>query len=439
MWIYVPGISTSSACAQADSDSISASNWQFQALEASCLWRGKLSPARNWFQRWKRVSCIQLLCGAMSEPSTAAHGVAAWMASLAESRVRLIPSQERSAAASTSATSGLPLDASSFKRAHGLSSSRMSPACSRRGMTKSLAPKGYGETFKSWVLRLRGGLFTASEVGASHERERIFILGVADRYSGNDPGSGIWWEGWRGQSSDGGGQVPGVGQADACDAGLQRSEQPGPLGERHRSEAHGSVAELRRAHVADVADTDIGIGKQHARSRDDTGDGAASDRERPYAEPSGSSRIVVDAVSGGHDGGADDHVRRSIERNAAEGSGGPDIGSMANPAVERGGELPIRSWRQDQADANADRPSLFPPGPAYLDAWREIIARAPELEPAVRRVADGMASRVDSLRMLGNGVVPLQAAYAIRTLATRLAGRGSAGATRLVRLMDLET
>ena len=42
------------------------------------------------------------------------------------------------------------------------------------------------------------------------------------------------------------------------------------------------------------------------------------------------------------------------------------------------------------------------------------------------------------LRMLGNGVHILQAAYAFRTLATRLAAR-SAGAAALVRLMNLSS
>lgn len=43
--------------------------------------------------------------------------------------------------------------------------------------------------------------------------------------------------------------------------------------------------------------------------------------------------------------------------------------------------------------------------------------------------------RADGLRMLGNAVVPLQAAYALRTLVARLAARGSPGADRLLRMM----
>ncbi|WP_249158669.1 hypothetical protein [Bradyrhizobium tropiciagri] len=86
-------------------------------------------------------------------------------------------------------------------------------------------------------------------------------------------------------------------------------------------------------------------------------------------------------------------------------------------------------------ECNARR-SLFPPAPNDIDGWRDILEFWPEFEPAVRRMADGMVGRVDQLRMLGNGVVPLQAAYAVRTLATRLARR-AAGAKRLVRMMEL--
>ncbi|MER8602816.1 hypothetical protein NKH48_03340 [Mesorhizobium sp. M1233] len=155
MWLYIPNTSTSSQSAPEEAASISASSWQFQALAVSCSWRGKPSPSRNWFQRWNKVSFIRLLCGAMPEPSTASAGVDAWMASLAASRARVIPLPGRRGEASTSATSGHQPAASSSKLAHGSSSSKTSAACSRRGMTTSLEPKEFGETFASWVSRLR--------------------------------------------------------------------------------------------------------------------------------------------------------------------------------------------------------------------------------------------------------------------------------------------
>jgi len=79
----------------------------------------------------------------------------------------------------------------------------------------------------------------------------------------------------------------------------------------------------------------------------------------------------------------------------------------------------------------------FPPGPADLDKWRDIIAVRPDLAPAVsqeeaeaqsklRGLADELdpwMDRVDRLRAGGNGVVPLQAAYGICLLAASLGSR----------------
>lgn len=155
MWLYIPSTSTSSLSAPEEPALISASSWQFRALEQSVWWRGKPSLSRHWFQRWKKVSFIQLLCGAMPEPSTAAHGVAQWTASLVASRASLTASPDESKAATTPVTSGQPLAASSSNQARGSSSSKMSAACSRRGLTKSLARSAYSETFQSLVSRLR--------------------------------------------------------------------------------------------------------------------------------------------------------------------------------------------------------------------------------------------------------------------------------------------
>ena len=62
----------------------------------------------------------------------------------------------------------------------------------------------------------------------------------------------------------------------------------------------------------------------------------------------------------------------------------------------------------------------FPPGPGDHEGWRDYLANAANLEPSVRRGADGLAHRVDRLRLCGNGVVPLVAAHAFRTLAVRV-------------------
>lgn len=75
--------------------------------------------------------------------------------------------------------------------------------------------------------------------------------------------------------------------------------------------------------------------------------------------------------------------------------------------------------------------ALFPPGPGDREAWERIVADdslaflRPAVEPGVRVLADGLAlvvdeSRADQLRGGGNGVVPLQAAFAFVARARRL-------------------
>ena len=154
MWLYVPGCEPS-ASAQAALVSTSDWNWQSQVLAQSATWRGKHSPPRTWLQRCNRVSWLQRLCGAMCEPSTADRGVASWMASLAGSHASPIAWPGEREASTTSATCGPTPVASSSSPAPDLSSLRTSPVCSRRGLTKSLEPSGFGVTYADWVTSLR--------------------------------------------------------------------------------------------------------------------------------------------------------------------------------------------------------------------------------------------------------------------------------------------
>ncbi|WP_084794816.1 DNA cytosine methyltransferase [Pseudoponticoccus marisrubri] len=80
--------------------------------------------------------------------------------------------------------------------------------------------------------------------------------------------------------------------------------------------------------------------------------------------------------------------------------------------------------RGDEPREHAGERAAWPPGPGDADGWRAFLRHAPHLEPSLRRGADGLAHRVDRLRLCGNGVVPLVAAHALRTLAAELLADG---------------
>jgi DNA (cytosine-5)-methyltransferase 1 len=71
-------------------------------------------------------------------------------------------------------------------------------------------------------------------------------------------------------------------------------------------------------------------------------------------------------------------------------------------------------------DVSGSSDGFWPPGPEDADGWQHW--KGPQ--PSVCRSADGMAeelvTRIERLRICGNGVVPQQAAYALRCLMARV-------------------
>ena len=111
-----------------------------------------------------------------------------------------------------------------------------------------------------------------------------------------------------------------------------------------------------------------------------------------------------------HDGG---HAPRHQPDGCHEGMGDTD-GTRPPQHVREPGDA-----RQEQPPAiGAGGGVEFPPGPDDTDGWRRWI-RAGGPQPGVCGGPYGAPDRVDRVRLLGNGVVPAQAALAFQELSAR--------------------
>jgi DNA (cytosine-5)-methyltransferase 1 len=223
--------------------------------------------------------------------------------------------------------------------------------------------KEYGISVLHYVLcdlermgyRVQAGLYSALEVGASHKRERLFILALAD--------------------ADG-------------DRGLQCAGaelQTGGTG------LHGTA----------LADAQIAHGRQHQPQRSAPGGTAAG----------GPGAHVADATA---------VLGETFQRSQPDGVLPPlaDAGQPGSQGAEWDGASGERFGPEASGSAAEFRLPLFAPGPFDLEGWERCLALDPTLEPSLCRMADELASGVDAnrLRLAGNGVVPLAAAYAFVSL-----------------------
>jgi DNA (cytosine-5)-methyltransferase 1 len=211
----------------------------------------------------------------------------------------------------------------------------------------------------------------ASDVGATHRRNRVFILAHRNREQGQELHAGEAAGATASRRDDAARQGEGL-----ADAGRPRHERRGEGGDilRQEGEAQGEGVQRERG---GRAAGDEGASVEHAEH-----DGRAE------AEEPG----VADAAAPGLE-----------ERPCQRGDGDQEL-----PAPQRGaGE--------------------FPPGPDDRDGWAYLLAEVPSLEPAFCSVANGVPDRMARLRALGDSVVWQQAAAAFSELYERTQWTEDAG------------
>lgn len=112
-------------------------------------------------------------------------------------------------------------------------------------------------------------------------------------------------------------------------------------------------------------------------------------------------------------------ILRNLAQSIAEGRQAlHEKGSLSAWDSPGGGSLDASLYDGDRAGQG-----FFPPDAGDFAAWDLWLAAQPDLQPALAGSHDGLAHKLDRYRLTGNGVVPLEAAYALATLAANASQR----------------
>jgi len=258
-------------------------------------------------------------------------------------------------------------------------------------------------------------VFRASDVGAPHRRERLFLLAYSDGERVRQLAERGPWCGARERETErehaeslddrtAVADADGVERIERSSFASIGSQAPGSIGCGMREPCrHGALADTDGARRGSCARDAIGgdrsgalsVGPPEPRRRG----GAVPDSDRARreglrrGEPSGPRRTDAAELRAGD--------VADTNGNGCESVGGGGIFNGERPA------------RRDDIDRRHSA-HRFPPGPAAIAGWDGP-------QPAIRRGDDGVPGRSHRLRLLGNSVVPQQAALAWRTLTARIA------------------
>lgn len=256
---------------------------------------------------------------------------------------------------------------------------------------------------------------SASDVGASHGRERWFCfawrMADTERQPVDAEHATDMQRGWAGET-----EQTGLGSGAMGHPHQQRQQQP----------HHTNGPQPRPDPWAGAGGSGSELGHPEGQRRREARPG---DPPPDHARPGGPGAELADPTG---------HRRNEGWPQPAGQQGRPDAPQRSQPVADassprcQGSQLG-RTLHGHRGGAQAHGPAeqlcrpLFAPSPTHPD-WPHIIAqwpeRAPALEPDFHGMADGMAyamdeSRAQRLKCCGNGVVALCAATAFVVLARR--------------------
>ena len=276
---------------------------------------------------------------------------------------------------------------------------------------------GFDEVYKSirdLGYSVEAGLFTAAEVGAPHKRERLFILAYSEgMYADRDAG-----------------ELPKQNEQQATERPQERIAESGSASDVGNAQCSG----LNRKRIS------VQSGRQNEESIDITGAGEKLDN------PTSGRLIAQQQDKAGKDSRERISEKASCELANAD-SQRTQRGKDSGPVEGSGQNGHQQPFRQDCWPARPGQPQYDWEEPrtivGYTKKLKDINKRGsgirtgkeaeeggkannnkparPDKEPrtvesGMGRTVNGFASRVDELRLLGNGVVPQTAELAFRTL-----------------------
>ncbi len=274
------------------------------------------------------------------------------------------------------------------------------------------------------------GLFSAEEVGAPHQRKRLFIMAHhksvrADRGMLNGckvsraQGKRLAVELARSSATGGVADIHGErpNEGDAIDGDLREAEESGVAVESERASetpAKRGSPRLANASVSGRNDGGDDFTKGHLHSRQERAD--SQDQQQGDGGQSGAGtgratgRRVGNTKSKGRGNGDDSVAKRHLHNQAERQHSQTDKDGGRAGAGATDGNGGLGEWGG----------GLFPPKPS--GDWTGI---KDALKPQIHRGADGMADWLDRLVATGNGVVPLCAADAFIALSVAFTGEST--------------